>query len=253
MLIPSTKYLSQSMPNLLKRALGSSFVQPGCLNKRISPTGRLKQNHKLSLSSGPSSARPVLPVPTGCLLNNISSPRAIYIKVVCPPAIIAVATFLLLRKALQYKVFRNTFFQRNTDTLLIYILFSQLYSLRCTILNTSSWYSDFPIIAPRPQRWIANRSSPFQNTYPHCIFKMLALKNTFIFSGFVPSVSTAFATHNATAIGSVQPIAESPRLTKSIICFLSIQSWLCYINCYKCNEYTLYIHQILYSFNIKNH
>ena len=57
---------------------------------------------------------------------------------------------------------------------------------------------------------------------PIAFFKILALKRTLIFSGIVPSVSAAFDTHNATAIGSVQPIAGiTSRCTKSIICFLS--------------------------------
>ena len=42
---------------------------------------------------------------------------------------------------------------------------------------------------------------------PIAFFRILALSNTFILSGFVSSVSVALATHNATAMGSVHPIA----------------------------------------------
>jgi hypothetical protein len=42
---------------------------------------------------------------------------------------------------------------------------------------------------------------------PIAFFSTLALNPTSIFSGVRPSIPVAFATHNATATGSVQPIA----------------------------------------------
>ena len=42
---------------------------------------------------------------------------------------------------------------------------------------------------------------------PMAFFKMLVLTHSAIFSGRQPSVSVAFATASATAIGSVQPSA----------------------------------------------
>ena len=57
---------------------------------------------------------------------------------------------------------------------------------------------------------------------PIAFFRILALNKTSIFSGFAPKVSVAFATHKATAMGSVQPMAgTTSRCTKAIICFLS--------------------------------
>ena len=58
---------------------------------------------------------------------------------------------------------------------------------------------------------------------PIAFFRILALSNTVIFSGRLFSTSAAFATHNATAIGSVQPMAGiTSDLTKAIICRLSV-------------------------------
>ena len=57
---------------------------------------------------------------------------------------------------------------------------------------------------------------------PIAFFKILALNNTSIFSGFTPNVSAALATQSATAIGSVHPIAGiTSFFISSIICCLS--------------------------------
>jgi hypothetical protein len=57
---------------------------------------------------------------------------------------------------------------------------------------------------------------------PMAFFSMLALRSTEIFLGLSPSVSVAFATQRATAIGSVQPIAGTTSFFMSaIICSLS--------------------------------
>ena len=64
---------------------------------------------------------------------------------------------------------------------------------------------------------------------PIAFFKILALNNTSIFSGFIPNVSgftpnvsAALATQSATAIGSVHPIAGiTSFFISSIICCLS--------------------------------
>ena len=54
---------------------------------------------------------------------------------------------------------------------------------------------------------------------PMAFFNILALSFTKILSGLLPSISVAFATHKATAIGSVQPIAgTTSRFIKATIC-----------------------------------
>ena len=88
--------------------------------------------------------------------------------------------------------------------------------------NTSSWYSDFPIKAPKATAMGRPIISVPGIPTPMAFFRILALKNTFMFSGWQPKVSVAFATHKATAIGSVQPIAGTTSLfIRAIICSLS--------------------------------
>ena len=88
--------------------------------------------------------------------------------------------------------------------------------------STSSSYSDLPIRAPsataigRPIMSVPGMPTPM------AFFRILALRNTLMCSGRQPRVSVALATHNATAIGSVQPIAGTTSLfIRAMICSLS--------------------------------
>ena len=94
-----------------------------------------------------------------------------------------------------------------------------------TSFSTSSPYSDFPTKAPSAIE-IGRPIIPVPGIpTPIAFFSTLSLKRTSIFSGIVPSVSFAFATANATATGSVHPIAGTTSfLIRSIICFLSVAS-----------------------------
>ena len=57
---------------------------------------------------------------------------------------------------------------------------------------------------------------------PMAFFRMFALSKALIFSGWQPNVSVALATHKATAIGSVHPMAGiTSRLIRAMICSLS--------------------------------
>jgi hypothetical protein len=52
--------------------------------------------------------------------------------------------------------------------------------------------------------------------------RILALSKALILSGLLPSVSVAFATQRATAMGSVHPIAgTTSRFIRAMICSLS--------------------------------
>ena len=72
---------------------------------------------------------------------------------------------------------------------------------------TSNWYSDFPINAPKAIA-IGKPIIPVPGIpTPMAFLRIFAESNTRTFSGLEPSSSAARATHNATAIGSVQPTA----------------------------------------------
>ena len=88
--------------------------------------------------------------------------------------------------------------------------------------NTSSWYSDFPIKAPKAMA-MGRPIIPVPGMpTPMAFFNILALNSAFIFSGLFPNVSVALATQSATAIGSVHPIAgTTSRLIRAMICSLS--------------------------------
>ena len=72
---------------------------------------------------------------------------------------------------------------------------------------TSNWYSERPIVAPSATA-IGRPIIPVPGMpTPMAFFRILALNRTAIRSGSAPNVSVARATHSATAIGSVHPMA----------------------------------------------
>ena len=78
--------------------------------------------------------------------------------------------------------------------------------------NTSNWYSERPIQAPRATA-MGRPIMPVPGMpTPMAFFKMLAESNTSILSGIVPRASFALAVARATAIGSVQPMAGTTSL-----------------------------------------
>ena len=78
--------------------------------------------------------------------------------------------------------------------------------------KTSSSYSDFPIKAPSAMA-IGSPIIPVPGIpTPIAFFRMLALSCTLMFLGRLPNSSVALATHKATAMGSVHPMAGTTSL-----------------------------------------
>ncbi len=122
------------------------------------------------------------------------------------------------------KFLRNVFLQRNTDTLFINQFLSLFYSSEYCLSAPRADNRTSRSTHPKPQRWAA-RSFPYRGFLLPLHFQDISTQQYLYFLRFGPKVSVAFATHNATAIGSVHPIAGiTSRCIKAIICFFLIQS-----------------------------